>query len=324
MKGDVMLDRRGFLMGTVAGAVLGPGAVSAQGSELDRTIAFYARSASDKGLRFLRTHQTAKGGWPGGDTGLISLGLRAFLTSYQGYGPADGPFVTKPLDLISKALAGAAHTAVDARSMALAISALREVHPSDSPILADARAGLVRGYDVDFSRTVAAQIDAFFFLEALRGDDTSKTETLRQTIRAALEEVQLASGAFPDASGQPRLDLSAAGLHALQSSGAERASQGVTAAVDWIVSNYSADMIAGGTGDIPAGFSAMAVQAGMIRVERLYARDALGSAVNWRDTLVYGLLAGQAEDGGWSPELAMTQRVLSTALTVIVLNSAVA
>lgn len=318
-----MLDRRVFLMGTCAGALLGPSAAFAQGRELDRTIAFYARSASDKGLRFLRSQQTAKGEWLG-DIGVISLGLRAFVTSYQGYGPADGPFVTKPLDLIAEAVTGAANMPIDTRSMALAISTLREVYPGDSPILANARTSLVDGYAFDTARTVAAQIDAFFVLEALRGSNDLAIRALKQDIRAALTEVQLSSGAFPDASGQPRLDLTSAGLHALQSSGAERASDEVKSAANWILTNYTPDAVGTGTEDIPTGFSAMAVQAGMIRVERLHERDDLGSAVNWRDTLIYGLLTGQGEDGGWNPEMPLAQRILSTALTVNVLNSAVA
>jgi hypothetical protein len=297
----------------------------AHSAEMDRTIAFYSRTSTDKGLRFLREHQTRNGSWEGGVAN-TALALTSFLTSYQRYNPSDGPFITKPVSWLLDAVEGqgaATSVTMPHGDLALAIIALRAVDdPDNDGLILTAQQRLAVGeFALSDRDATAAQINTFLASNALRGSKAEGVADFRGRAFNQLTALQLPTGGFPGADGTESFAMTCASTvslaDAMQNSG-----EGVLmASLERVVETYSSDsaLIAP---DAPKFFFYDAVQAAMTTVERRMRPDEMGEAANWRDTLAYSLLQLQAEDGGWLPASPEADRVTATARAVGALNKA--
>ena len=296
----------------------------AQAAEMDETMAFYARPASDRGLRFLRSVQGRDGAWAGGLL-QTAMALRAFVSSYQRYNPNDGPFITKPLSILVDRLSdhnAALSGTLPLEEVAQTVRALRALNLGDQEaMVASAQAWIAaNGPDAKQAGPVAFQTETFLALTALRGYRTDSARDLRAASYDAIAAMQLPSGGFPGADGSESFALTCVSAGSLAAA-LQRRDDGVLAtALSRVEETYTP--VPSPSDPVFLLFEALPVA--MLTVERLAAEGAASASSNWRDTMAYELLQTQADDGGWLPDGSAADRVVATARAVNALNRALA
>lgn len=291
--------------------------------EMDRTVAFYARSSADKGLRYLRTQQGPDGSWEG-DIGNTAMALRAFVTSYRRYTMNDGPFVSKPANWLIDTLDGLPSSEianVSTPHLAEAVMALRVLNIAEgSHLIRQLQLVLAkRRPDVAKLGPVTLQLEIYQALTALSGNQTDETAAFRTFADDVISELQLPSGGFPGPDFTEALSMTYASAVSLGLALQNKRAKQTRAALDRAIEAFAIDANAMHQ-DEPVFFIFDAMQAALMRAERGATGGNMGEAKTWRDTLAYKLLETQADDGGWLPDRSMGDRVAATARAVNAIN----
>jgi squalene-hopene/tetraprenyl-beta-curcumene cyclase len=299
---------------------------------MDRALAIQCLQHTDYGLRYLRLQQSEDGSW-GGSVALTALAIHAFLRSYQGYGEADGAFITRPVRyLLGHARPDGAITAAggaDAvRETALALRALKATgNPQHAPVVDRAMAYLVAA-QADEADGIAPDDPAYGGIGAGPGSADLVThfhaaEALHEAgldpAHPLWERAARFSGRQLDAGPGEHREASAdyAILGTLLYAGADRTDPRMRAAWDRIAAGHDPAALA-----VVEAVEPFLTQGLFAAAMAAYGENLItapdGTTHPWREDVATALLQHYRPDGSWGDEGA--DRLLPTARAVGVLN----
>lgn len=337
---------------------------AAQGENMDPALRTKGRRAVDAGIHFLRQSQ-AEDGSLSKSVGITALALRAMVESYRKYGTYDGVFITRPISFllanvrkdgsISESLQ---NTSYNTSAAIAALVATRRPEYADTINKAQA---FLKGHQVDESEGYAPDhhyyggigygtserpdlANTYLAIEALAASGLAADDPAWAKAMNFLKRCQNRSesndqawaandGGFtympgwsPNGGTGSYGGMTHAGLFSLLMSHVDKSDPRVTAAFDWVRTNYSVDENPGAKNNAGLFYYYNVFAKSLSAYGEKEIKDKKGVVHNWRNDLVTKLVSMQAKDGSWvnpySTLWAEGDKNLVTAWAVIALNIA--
>jgi len=323
------------------GSLLIGGGTLAAAPAMDAALNQEARHATDRGIAYLKAHQSADGSWSD-SVGVTSLALRGMLQNYHNYRETDKELISRSLHFISsKVQKDGSITEIPQLAnynTATAIQALKATgDPQYAEVIANAQRYLKgiqidegNGHSPDYKYyggmgygkkgDQADLSNEYIALEALKATDLNPNDPVWKKALVFIKRCQNSSetndqewaandggfiyrpGFSPYGGTESYGGMTYAGLASLLFAGLDKQDPAVEAAYKWMRANYTLDMNPGAHGPHGLYYYYNAFATAMFAYGDPVVVDSKGTSHNWRDDLAAKLVSLQRKDGSWVNE----------------------